>query len=238
MFSKAASKPKKAPTSDESGSIDITHVVETVTPDLNVAEVDSMKGVEGSKTVTEVELTVPVEDEVLSMNVPVVPVTLEEVATPVDETGACKENIVADTKVPASVGKKGGRGIKTLSEELLPDLVRLVEGSSLGIDKLITEFLSTHGGVASKAQLESKIKEIAKKVKTENGKCWSVQDEILTTMNIPKVCTPLLSLDQSNVAVHMDSTEEVTKVTSSPIAVTNIGDTVSENVVWELFSPF
>jgi hypothetical protein len=108
-----------------------------------------------------------------------------------NESAKKKERAVDDKKI------KKPNGVKSVPEAMLPSLVRLVEGSNSGIDKLTAQFMTENEGkddIPSKEQVKRKIREIA----TKNNNHWIVNEDELQKYNIPRVSTAANELADSS----------------------------------------
>lgn len=121
---------------------------------------------------------------------------------------------------------KPGRGPKTVDAALVPELLKLVEGSTLGKDKLIDAFLATHPGAASKLQIKALIESSAEKQKCTVGSAcgkmlWVVKQELLDQFALqryqpPPAPVPAVSADAVGIASAVPSVSAGTAVCTTP----------------------
>ena len=92
---------------------------------------------------------------------------------PFEGTRGKFENIATDT----------GKSFVNITDGLLHDLASLIDGSTLGIGKLLDLFSAKCDGKISRRQFELKVYQIADKVKTTTKPQWSIRPEFLYLLN-------------------------------------------------------
>ena len=112
-----------------------------------------------------------------------------------DETQEEKSSGAKNGDETGSSNGKAARGSKTLEEALVPELLKMVEGSRLGKDKITESFLRDHPKAASKAQVRTLIEKSADKVTggkgTTAGKAfWAVKQELIDQYQLQRYHPP------------------------------------------------
>lgn len=103
------------------------------------------------------------------------------IETPANETTSKEKGSAKNTST--AQGNK-----KIFPEDLVPSLIKVINGTTKGVDKLVEEFRELHPDSTSKVQISNKIKEIAvKERKNANEKqMWHVKEEHLRGIDLSK----------------------------------------------------